>query len=939
MTSTLRRRVLDGGADDTPSDSSTPTTPTLAPTVHDDSPAKPGEKVRIIHHRHPPKTRRRRNTFIFLLGSLFGLIAAGFLAQSNDLIELPEIGELSMDSLLDVLPAGLAKDMRDFVIGEREAATAYNSFAVGVKARSEGLGAHHPIIMIPGVISTGLESWGTANISRPYFRRRLWGSWSMMRALVLDKESWKKHLMLDKVTGLDPPDVKLRAAQGFDATDFFITGYWIWNKIIENLASLGYDPTNSFTAAYDWRLSYQNLEVRDQYFSRLKAHIEMAHQFSNKKVVLASHSMGSQVLFYFLHWVASGKGGKGGDDWVEKHVEAWINISGCMLGAVKGVTAILSGEMRDTAQLNAFAVSALERFLSKDERAELFRAMPGISSMLPIGGDLVWGNMTWAPDDQPGQSHTFGSFLNFRTGLNRTTPDTNLTMDNTLDYLLQTTDDWYRDQLERSYSRGVAHTTAEVEANELDPRKWVNPLETRLPLAPSLKIYCFYGVGKPTERAYYYRSPEFPGLTTLNITIDTGHTTAPGGAVDHGVIMGEGDGTVNLLSSGYMCARGWRMRRYNPAGARVVAVEMRHEPDRFNPRGGPNTADHVDILGRQTLNELILRVAAGRGDLIQEHIVSNIHEYADRVKIYEEEAEGHKGESTSESMDSSGKRKEPPAGGPSAPSVKKSKGGNAGKWKTPHHKAKLDALKGRMIEAGDVGVWVTCMRGKERQAISEFVDICNEYGEKLYGIKPPADDPASDGEEDGDIESSIRKEIDGMKSSDKPRDLTFEPVRVNVDCVFFMRTKQPVDPTKLVEAICKDAKNCTDRKQRRSRFVNRLTPVSIIGKATASGVEEVAKVVLAKHFQLAGDGKNEEPKQEESGAHSYAIRPHLRAHNTLKRDDVINKVASLIAPCHKTFCGMSVVGSDWDAMKRFNVYELYESAPKSTGDASAGPKE
>lgn len=22
----------------------------------------------------------------------------------------------------------------------------------------------------------------------------------------------------------------------------FITGYWIWNKILENLASIGYDP-------------------------------------------------------------------------------------------------------------------------------------------------------------------------------------------------------------------------------------------------------------------------------------------------------------------------------------------------------------------------------------------------------------------------------------------------------------------------------------------------------------------------------------------------------------------------------------------------------------------------------------------------------------------------------------------------------------------------
>lgn len=509
----------------------------------------------------------------------------------------------------------------------------YEPFSVGLKAKADGMEANHHMIMIPGVISTGLESWGTGNSSRQYFRKRLWGSWTMMRALVTDKEIWKQHIMLDKKTGLDPPGIKLRAAQGFDATDFFITGYWIWSKIYENLASIGYDPTNSFTAAYDWRLSFQNLEKRDQYFTRLKLHVEAASLGSGQKVVLVSHSMGSQVLFYFFHWVASPHGGNGGDSWVENYVDSWINVSGCMLGALKDIPAVLSGEMKDTAQLNAFAVYGLEKFLSKEERADIFRAMPSISSMLPIGGDAVWGNLSWAPDDLPDQVNSYGSFLNFRHGVNWTVPEKNMTVGTAMNYLLNTTEDWYRDSIVGSYSHGVARTAAEVDANEADSRKWINPLETRLPLAPSLKVYCFYGVGKPTERAYYYRTPDTPSAS-LNITIDTGLIH---GVVDHGVILGEGDGTVNLLSSGYMCNRGWQMKRYNPAGVKVTVVEMPHEPERFNPRGGPNTADHVDILGRATLNELILRVASGQGDTIASSVVSNISQYADRVQVFEEE--------------------------------------------------------------------------------------------------------------------------------------------------------------------------------------------------------------------------------------------------------------------------------------------------------------
>jgi phospholipid:diacylglycerol acyltransferase len=218
----------------------------------------------------------------------------------------------------------------------------------------------------------------------------------------------------------------------------------------------------------------------------------MGYKISNRKVVLISHSMGSQVIFYFFHWVASPSGGAGGDRWVDEYVESWINISGCMLGALKDIPAILSGEMKDTAQLNAFAVYGLERFLAREERAQIFRAMPGMSSMLPMGGNAVWGNQTWAPDNQPGQNVSFGTFLNFKDS-NKTHPAQNLTIEESLEFLYNSTEQWYVHSVKSSFSQGVAHTQYEVEANEKDQSKWVNPLETRLPLAPNLKIYCFYG--------------------------------------------------------------------------------------------------------------------------------------------------------------------------------------------------------------------------------------------------------------------------------------------------------------------------------------------------------------------------------------------------------------------------------------------------------------
>lgn len=84
----------------------------------------------------------------------------------------------------------------------------------------------------------------------------------------------------------------------------------------------------------------------------------------------------------------------------------------------------------------------------------------------------------------------------------------------------------------------------------------------------------------------------------------------------------------------------------------------------------------------------------------------------------------------------SGKRKQPPPGGAAGPNAKKRQGGNGGRWQTPHHRAKLETLRGRSIEIGDAGIWATCMRGKERQAADELLGICYEVCAALLFIPP-----------------------------------------------------------------------------------------------------------------------------------------------------------------------------------------------------------
>ncbi|KAG8701074.1 hypothetical protein FRC08_004298 [Ceratobasidium sp. 394] len=180
-----------------------------------------------------------------------------------------------------------------------------------------------------------------------------------------------------------------------------------------------------------------------------------------------------------------------------------------------------------------------------------------------------------------------------------------------------------------------------------------------------MRIYCLYGHGKDTERSYWYAASEYeledsanplPGdecatdgqsnvtcvtqRTPLNLPlarrnfIDVAvHNDTGTPKVKSGVRIGEGDGTVALLSLGAMCVEGWKPgTRWNPYGVKVITQEMAHKPEPYDPRGGETTSDHIDILGSEALNEAVLRVAAGRGEEVEERFVSNIQEYAKKIQ-------------------------------------------------------------------------------------------------------------------------------------------------------------------------------------------------------------------------------------------------------------------------------------------------------------------
>ncbi|KAH3686947.1 hypothetical protein WICPIJ_002072, partial [Wickerhamomyces pijperi] len=81
------------------------------------------------------------------------------------------------DDWKDVLPSSIQSLLDE--TEKEELHDPSESFAIGKLLKKEGIESKHPVIMVPGVISTGIESWGlegTDNCkSEPHFRKRLWG--------------------------------------------------------------------------------------------------------------------------------------------------------------------------------------------------------------------------------------------------------------------------------------------------------------------------------------------------------------------------------------------------------------------------------------------------------------------------------------------------------------------------------------------------------------------------------------------------------------------------------------------------------------------------------------------------------------------------------------------------------------------------------------------
>ncbi|CAN1168777.1 Phospholipid:diacylglycerol acyltransferase 1 [Linum perenne] len=579
-----------------------------------------------------------------------------------------------------------------------EAITGPSPDPPGVKLKKEGLKSKHPVVFVPGIVTAGLELWEGHHCADGLFRKRLWGG--TFGEVYKRPLCWVEHMSLDNETGLDPSGIRVRPVSGLVAADYFAPGYFVWAVLIANLARIGYEENSMYMASYDWRLSFQNTEVRDRTLSRIKSNIElMVSTNDGNKAVIIPHSMGVLYFLHFMKWVEAPApmGGGGGPDWCSKHIKAVMNIGGPFLGVPKAVAGLFTAEARDIAVVRALTPGFLDndifRLQTLQHIMRMSRTWDSTMSMIPKGGDTIWGDLDSSPEDGYSPSKR-GMGNNETDSDNKLDQTTNVHYGRIISFgkdvaeapSLEIDRIDFRDALKgqnvanttcrdvwteyhdmglggikavaeyKSYTagsivdllrfvapkmmdRGSCHFSYGIADNLDDPKYnhfkyWSNPLETKLPNAPDMEIFSLYGVGIPTERAYIYRlSPA--GECYIPFQIDT--SADDDNCLKDGVYTTDGDETVPVLSAGYMCAKGWRGKtRFNPSGIRTYNREYDHSPPANLLEGrGSQSGAHVDIMGNFALIEDVLRIAAGGtgADLDGDRVFSDIFKWSERIKL------------------------------------------------------------------------------------------------------------------------------------------------------------------------------------------------------------------------------------------------------------------------------------------------------------------
>jgi len=236
------------------------------------------------------------------------------------------------------------------------------------------------------------------------------------------------------------------------------------------------------------------------------------------------------------------------------------------------------------------------------------------------------------------------------------------------------------------------------------------------------------------------------------------------------------------------------------------------------------------------------------------------------------------------------------------------------------------------------GIWATCDKGREKNAVGELYDLFEAIAEELW---PTGNSGPTEGEADGsedDLENQILKEVESLKRPRKEK--RFANCQTGTPCVVFISCKPPVDPVKLV---LHHLTNVERTGITQTKHVLRLAPVSGSCVASTPEILVLARKSIAPAFASLPE------KPDGSKGYRYRIELSIRYHDKIKKAELIPLLAECVpsdaghvvdlehpevvifVQILKRVCGISVA-QHYERFKRFNVVKVGEAARRDDSE-------
>lgn len=170
------------------------------------------------------------------------------------------------------------------------------------------------------------------------------------------------------------------------------------------------------------------------------------------------------------------------------------------------------------------------------------------------------------------------------------------------------------------------------------------------------------------------------------------------------------------------------------------------------------------------------------------------------------------------------------------------------------------------LKPGLKGFFITCFKNREAVTTKEAYTLLAEHF---------ADESNSTEEDEciGDIEESLKREVEGMKNR---KDKIFLAIRMHVvPCMIFIASKSSLMPSQMAEQIF-----AADRKP--TRYIQRLIPVDVMCYANITDIQSSIKPMLDSVFNTNGTRP------------SFAVIVEQRMNSSLGKVGLIEMIAEMI---------------------------------------------